>query len=183
MKYKTNERGGWIIPSGSSVPGGTTIPPNSESGPHCWFGPRCEFGHCCTFDRYCKFDHHCNFGPYCKFRARCVFGHTYGLGPDCKFGPGCKKEEAAVKEEPGLPLSSRLDAEQILPERKEGWAHSRQVLVWYPRTEERGATFGIAFYHYAPPFDEPPHWVDWSGKSYGRNPRYWWELPVVDKEA
>lgn len=62
------------------------------------------------------------------------------------------------------------------PPAKEGWQHSDMVLVWYPGAPEAGKTdrFGIAYYHYNPPFEDA-RWIDWDHP--GRAPRWWWPLP------
>ena len=48
------------------------------------------------------------------------------------------------------------------PPRKEGWDHTEQVLVYYEANLELGLTakWGIAYYHYNPPFFEEPKWID-----------------------
>lgn len=69
------------------------------------------------------------------------------------------------------------------PPRKCGWGHSKQVLVWYPQTEDRSACYGIAFYHYATPYDEVPKWTDFSGKAYGRQPEFWWPLSDIQPDG
>jgi hypothetical protein len=68
-----------------------------------------------------------------------------------------------------------------LPQKKAGWDHSEQVLVYYEASPEIGQTskYSIAYYHYNPPFDGP-HWTDFN--TYGRIPSQWWELPKPDKE-
>ncbi len=60
------------------------------------------------------------------------------------------------------------------PPRKAEWQHSEQVLVYYPATEEQCAKFGIAYYHYDPPFNGPK-WVDFD--NFTRTPICWWKLP------
>lgn len=63
------------------------------------------------------------------------------------------------------------------PSRKKGWEHSEQVLVYYEANAELNLTdrWGIAYYHYSPPFEEPAGWVDFCSD---RVPSYWWELPT-----
>lgn len=65
------------------------------------------------------------------------------------------------------------------PTAKKGWNHSEMVLVHYVADPEmdRTSAWSIAYYHHAPPFDEKPHWVDFS-RSWG-TPDYWWPLPEL----
>lgn len=66
------------------------------------------------------------------------------------------------------------------PAAKEGWDHSQRCLVHYPFEGDNpysSETWGIAYYHYKPPFDEPPGWIDFAHR--GRQPDFWWELPKV----
>lgn len=62
------------------------------------------------------------------------------------------------------------------PPRKKGWDHSERVLVYYAACPEAGMTdgFGIAYYHYNPPYHEP-YWVDFNDD---RQPVCWWPLPT-----
>jgi hypothetical protein len=66
------------------------------------------------------------------------------------------------------------------PKPKKNWNHSDRVLVYYEANPEAGLTdrFGIAYYHYAPPFMKEPEWVDFDCSS--RVPTLWWPLPKVD---
>lgn len=57
-----------------------------------------------------------------------------------------------------------------LPERKEGWNHTDEVLVWYEGGEQKMAKYGIAYYHYDPPHRDP-EWVDFA--NLGRVPIMW----------
>lgn len=57
-----------------------------------------------------------------------------------------------------------------LPERKEGWNHTDEVLVWYEGGEQKIAKYGIAYYHYDPPH-RAPEWVDFA--NLGRVPWMW----------
>ena len=68
----------------------------------------------------------------------------------------------------GFPCSSP-------PPRKKGWQHSEQVLVFYEGNVELQTIdkFGIAYYHYDPPFSGP-HWIDFSNTG---EPSLWWPLP------
>jgi len=68
------------------------------------------------------------------------------------------------------------------PRKKVGWNHSERVLVYYEVDGELNLTdtWGIAYYHYNPPFDEPPGWVDFQHPH--RAPTYWWELPAIKIE-
>lgn len=61
------------------------------------------------------------------------------------------------------------------PPKKEGWDHSERVLVYYAASPEGGVgdAYGIAYYHYKPPFDGPS-WVDFHSD---RTPDKWWPLP------
>lgn len=63
----------------------------------------------------------------------------------------------------------------IPPPKKDGWDHSDRVLVHYAASPEGGVgdAYGIAYYHYKPPFDGP-HWVDFHSD---RTPDKWWPLP------
>lgn len=67
------------------------------------------------------------------------------------------------------------------PPAKEGWEHSEQVLVYYESQPEIGLgdRFGIAYYHYFPPFKDSPEWIDFTQS--GRAPKYWWTLPTIDE--
>lgn len=57
-----------------------------------------------------------------------------------------------------------------LPERKKGWNHTDEVLVWYEGGEQKIAKYGIAYYHYDPPH-RAPEWVDFA--NLGRVPWMW----------
>jgi len=65
------------------------------------------------------------------------------------------------------------------PPKKPKWNHSEQVLVWYEGTENHSTTFGIAYFHYAPPFEKKPRWVDFSDHGGGRTPTWWWPMPSI----
>lgn len=65
-----------------------------------------------------------------------------------------------------------------LPERKEGWEHTDEVLVWYEGGERKMAKYGIAYYHYRPPYRDP-EWVDFA--NLGRVPIAWRPLPAPTK--
>ncbi len=69
-----------------------------------------------------------------------------------------------------------------LPERKEGWSHTDEVLVWYEGAEQKMAKYGIAYYHYDPPHRDP-EWVDFA--NLGRVPIMWKAItkPVSRGEA
>lgn len=59
-----------------------------------------------------------------------------------------------------------------LPERKAEQEYSEECLVWYkgePNARVEG--YGIAYYHYTPPFKEKGTWVDFA--NYGRQPDFW----------
>ena len=68
------------------------------------------------------------------------------------------------------------------PPMKPGWNHSEEVVVYYaPREhmQESVGRWGIAYFHYAPPFEENnPHWVNWAERCDGvsRTPTCWWPL-------
>ena len=115
--YALNEKGGWLVPSGSTITGSAEIPAFSKFGrgckfeerhvfgDRCVFGPSCEFvsdsdfgnycefdyacgfGICCKFERSCEFDSYCAFGNYCEFGSGCAFGNNCVLGTGCKIGP------------------------------------------------------------------------------------------------
>jgi len=63
------------------------------------------------------------------------------------------------------------------PPKKKGWDHSKQVLVYYAACPKERILdkWGIAYYHYNPPFNGP-QWVDFDNTD--RIPAYWWELPT-----
>lgn len=68
----------------------------------------------------------------------------------------------------------------VTPPAKKGWDHSERVLVYYPAIPERCLdAWGIAYYHYKPPFDGP-NWVDFK---HDRMPARWWPLPVLEEAA
>jgi hypothetical protein len=68
------------------------------------------------------------------------------------------------------------------PAAKKGWDHSEMVLVYYAAEPEMDHTsaWSIAYYHHKPPFDQKPHWVDFS-RSWG-TPDYWWPLPELPND-
>jgi hypothetical protein len=53
------------------------------------------------------------------------------------------------------------------------------VLVFYKGNEQRVSTYSIAYYHYDPPFESKPKWIDFSGNGYGRAPERWWKLTTI----
>lgn len=63
-----------------------------------------------------------------------------------------------------------------LPEKKKGFDHSKQCLVYYLGNEQKTSEYGIAYYHHEPPFKDLGNWVDFA--RYGRQPDYWQELPL-----
>lgn len=65
------------------------------------------------------------------------------------------------------------------PPMKKDWNHSEQVLVYYDANPEANisAEWGIAYYHYKPPFGNSPHWVDF--RHIDRTPKFWWVLPKL----
>ena len=66
------------------------------------------------------------------------------------------------------------------PPRKEGWQHSDRVLAYYGPCPELGLTdtWGIAYYHYNPPFEDKPRWISFTHSNRGA-PDWWWTLPAV----
>ena len=61
---------------------------------------------------------------------------------------------------------------EVLPDKKPNWDYSAQCLVWYegvPNVNVAG--YGIAYYHYSPPFREKGEWIDFA--HYGRQPIAW----------
>ena len=68
------------------------------------------------------------------------------------------------------------------PPRKKGWNHSEQVLAFYQGNENHATTYGIAYYHYDPPFERKPKWINFSGHGGNRRPTYWWHLPSTPNE-
>jgi hypothetical protein len=64
------------------------------------------------------------------------------------------------------------------PPPKEGYSHSKQVLVYYnanpPYATEK---WSVAYYHYDPPFNGNA-WTDFY--NYGKTPDYWWDLPELE---
>ena len=62
------------------------------------------------------------------------------------------------------------------PPKKTDWDHSERVLVYYEASQELSMSeaWGIAYYHYNPPFAEPC-WVDFH---HVRQPALWWPLPI-----
>lgn len=73
----------------------------------------------------------------------------------------------AARSSPWVPCSERL------PEAKEGWEHSEQVLVWYQPTADAVGNYGIAYYHYNSPY-QGSTWIDFA--HLGREPIAWHPL-------
>lgn len=68
-----------------------------------------------------------------------------------------------------------IKVDDYLPKPKDGWNHSDRVLLWYKGTENFCESYGIGYYHYKPPFDDPK-WIDFHyAKS--RQPDAWQPLP------
>ena len=67
------------------------------------------------------------------------------------------------------------------PPKLKGWNHSAQVLVFMEGSPEAGilSKFGIAYYHYNPPFQDHPVWV--SHSEVDIMPSWWWPLPDEPK--
>lgn len=63
-----------------------------------------------------------------------------------------------------------INPKDELPPTKEGWNHSERVLVWYEGNEHEISKYGIAYYHYDPPFGMPM-FVDFA--HYGKQPTLW----------
>jgi hypothetical protein len=68
-----------------------------------------------------------------------------------------------------------VDVAVRLPPAKEGWNHSEQCLVWYQPSLDAVGNYGIAYYHYDPPY-RPCEWVDFA--HLGRDPIAWQPLPA-----
>lgn len=66
--------------------------------------------------------------------------------------------------------------DKILPPKVAGFDHTERVLVYYEANPEADLTdtWGIAYYHYDPPFDSP-RWLDF--QHLDRTPSLWWPLP------
>ena len=65
------------------------------------------------------------------------------------------------------------------PPHKKDWEHSEQVLVYYSGGEHEIDSWGIAYYHYCPPFENKPKWIDFDNPN--KFPLYWWPLPEIKK--
>ena len=59
MQFKTNARGGWVIPAYTSIPARTSIPAWSEIGAYCTLGDGCVLGAGCTLGNGCTLGHGC----------------------------------------------------------------------------------------------------------------------------
>lgn len=77
-------------------------------------------------------------------------------------------------------MNIRHDVSRELPPKKPEWQHSNQVLVYYESIPELGVTdkYGIAYYHYDPPFKNQGEWIDFCNSD--RSPKYWWDLPSIN---
>jgi hypothetical protein len=80
------------------------------------------------------------------------------------------------------PIEAEPRAGDCPPPCKENWKHSEMVLVYYSEDPEmvRTSKWSVAYYHYEPPFDQKPHWVDFNtdrGK-----PDFWWPLPRLPEK-
>jgi hypothetical protein len=74
-------------------------------------------------------------------------------------------------------MNVRHEVSKELPPKKKGWNHSDRVLVYYEAVPDFSTErWGIAYYHYDPPFETKGKWVDWGNSG---TPKYWWELPSV----
>lgn len=61
---------------------------------------------------------------------------------------------------------------EVLPDKKPNWEHTEQCLVWYSSVEGgRTAGYGVAYYHYSPPFRDKGQWIDFA--HYGQQPIVW----------
>lgn len=67
-----------------------------------------------------------------------------------------------------------FDVNKVLPPKKEGWEHSKQVGLCYPASSNKIANYGIGYYSYNPPFKEAG-FTDFA--NFGRIPTHWFELP------
>lgn len=79
----------------------------------------------------------------------------------------------------GPVLNQWISVNDQLPERKEDWDHSKQVLLWYAGNEKYVKDYGIGYYHYNPPFSKPG-FIDFN--NYGRTPTHWIPLPEPPKD-
>lgn len=77
MNFKTNERGGWIVPDLTLLPRSTHIPAFSEIGDYCKLDDGCMLGNCCTLGEGCK------LGNCCTLGAEKILG-IHGLGYGAK---------------------------------------------------------------------------------------------------
>lgn len=74
-------------------------------------------------------------------------------------------------------MNIRHDANREFPRKKGNWNHSDRVLVYYEAIPDVSTEkWGIAYYHYEPPFKTQGEWVDWGNSG---TPKYWWDLPSV----
>ena len=75
-------------------------------------------------------------------------------------------------------FGTRYYCSKELPPKKEHWNHSDQCLVYYKAEPELGLTdrWGIAYYHYDPPYKNQGEWTDFNND---RVPSFWWKLPIV----
>ncbi len=72
-----------------------------------------------------------------------------------------------------------IDVKDGLPEAKEGWEHSKQVLVHYDGIpNEKVECYSIAYYHYNPPFRKAG-WIDFNST---RFPTHWLPIPPLKNE-
>jgi len=117
---KTNELGGWIVPSNSEIPAGTVIPDHSELGAYCrlgdgcvlgdncvlgdWchLGPECSLGDACELGDGCRLDDGCRLGDWCNLGRLCRLGDWCRLGNDCRLGPECSLGDVCIWE--GAPV-------------------------------------------------------------------------------
>lgn len=81
-------------------------------------------------------------------------------------------------------MKKHITEKEVPPKRKD-CNHSNMVLIFYRGSAELGTTdrFSIAYYQYAPPFENKPKWVDFSSWDTNRIPEFWWELPNVNEET
>ncbi len=74
-----------------------------------------------------------------------------------------------------------IDVNERLPEPKDGWDHSEQVLVHYngiPNEKVEG--YGISYFHYNPPFQESPRFIDFNDS---REPTHWMPIPPIENST
>jgi hypothetical protein len=81
-----------------------------------------------------------------------------------------------------MPKESQwINANERVPKAKKGWDHSERVLVHYDAIpNEKVEGYGIAYYHYKPPFKEQQCWIDFNDS---RTPTHWMPIPELNKDS